>query len=466
MRIERMEADARKAAGMIRDAGSVLVVSHIDADGITAGSIAATTLARLGKPYRIRFEKKMSEDTVSMINGAPEDLVWICDLGSGYLSDFSRPGIVVTDHHVPDPRWRRKQTVLDDFEDVCHVNPHVYGMDGSREVCGAGMTYVVSKAVDPANADLCYLAIVGACGDFQDSDESRLVGYNRVILAEAEGLGLVLSEEDVRLFGRETRNLVQFLQYSGDPVLPGLTENGAGCADFLAGLGISLGDGGRRRSWCDLDDAERERATSALLELAGTPEAARRLFGEVYSVTMHRKGSGLRDAKEFATLLNSCGRYDDAETGMRICMGDPSALRDAKRNRAEHRRNISYALSYVKDRRLIRERRFIQYFDSGDEIRETVVGIVAGMMLNSDSARRDLPMLAFADADDGTKVSVRADRSLIERGLNLSSVMSTAAGLVGGYGGGHNVAAGATIPPDRKEEFLDIVEDIISSQLI
>jgi RecJ-like exonuclease len=211
-----MEADARKAAGMIRDAGSVLVVSHIDADGITAGSIAATTLARLGKPYRIRFEKKMSEDTVSMINGAPEDLVWICDLGSGYLSDFSRPGIVVTDHHVPDPRWRRKQTVLDDFEDVCHVNPHVYGMDGSREVCGAGMTYVVSKAVDPANADLCYLAIVGACGDFQDSDESRLVGYNRVILAEAEGLGLVLSEEDVRLFGRETRNLVQFLQYSGD----------------------------------------------------------------------------------------------------------------------------------------------------------------------------------------------------------------------------------------------------------
>jgi RecJ-like exonuclease len=95
-----------------------------------------------------------------------------------------------------------------------------------------------------------------------------------------------------------------------------------------------------------------------------------------------------------------------------------------------------------------------------------VVGIVAGMMLNSDSARRDLPMLAFADADDGTKVSVRADRSLIERGLHLSSVMSTAAGLVGGYGGGHNVAAGATIPPDRKEEFLDIVEDIISSQLI
>ena len=119
----------------------------------------------------------------------------------------------------------------------------------------------------------------------------------------------------------------------------------------------------------------------------------------------------------------------------------------------------------VKERGLVKRRRFIQWFDAGSEIQETVVGIVAGMLLNGDGADRCMPIIAFADAEDGAKVSARADRRLVDRGLDLSSVMKTAAELVGGYGGGHTVAAGATIPPDKKEQFLDIVEDLVSSQV-
>jgi RecJ-like exonuclease len=44
--------------------------------------------------------------------------------------------------------------------------------------------------------------------------------------------------------------------------------------------------------------------------------------------------------------------------------------------------------------------------------------------------------------------------------------MRTAAEIVGGLGGGHTVAAGATIPPDQKDKFLDIVEDLISAQIV
>ena len=77
-----------------------------------------------------------------------------------------------------------------------------------------------------------------------------------------------------------------------------------------------------------------------------------------------------------------------------------------------------------------------------------------------------MPIIAFAKADDGVKVSARADRSLGERGLDLSIIMNRAAEIVGGYGGGHNVAAGATIPVDKEDQFLDIVEDMVASQLI
>ena len=122
-------------------------------------------------------------------------------------------------------------------------------------------------------------------------------------------------------------------------------------------------------------------------------------------------------------------------------------------------------MSYIRDNHLLRERRFIQWFDAGSEIKETVVGIVAGMVLSSGDCARNIPIIAFADSDDGVKVSARADRSLVDRGLDLSQIMKTASELVGGYGGGHTVAAGATIPPDQKERFLDIVEDLVSSQV-
>ena len=434
--LRRMQRDLDAAARTLRDAGTVLIVSHIDADGISAGAIADITAERLGKDHTVRFEKKISEETLEMINSSSEDVVWICDLGSGYLSEFSRDGIIVTDHHVPDPRWRRKQTVLDSFSGITHLNPHSYGMDGSYEICGAGMTYLLSKAVDPANVDLAYLAVVGAVGDFQDSGHSALVSMNRTVMADAQANGDLVVDQDLRFFGRETRAINQYLQFSSDPQIPGLSDNAAACLQFLDRMGIKGKEGGRWRHWDDLSQEERERATEAILDMM--PDA---------------------------TVLNSCGRYDDAETGLRICRGDMTALKDAERNRAEHRKHISSAMSYIRDNHLLRERRFIQWFDAGSEIKETVVGIVAGMVLSSGECSRNIPIIAFADSDDGVKVSARANRSLVDKGLDLSQVMKTASGLVGGYGGGHTVAAGATIPPDKKEEFLDIVEDLVSSQV-
>ena len=108
----RMNRDLASAARGLKGAKNVLVISHIDADGITAGSIANITLDRMGVEHRVRFVPKLDEETINLINNAPEDYVWICDLGSGYLSEFGRPNLIVTDHHVPDPKWRKKQTVL------------------------------------------------------------------------------------------------------------------------------------------------------------------------------------------------------------------------------------------------------------------------------------------------------------------------------------------------------------------
>ncbi len=455
----------RNAANALKRARSVTVVSHIDADGITAGAIASQTLSRLGILHELHFEKKIAPETVEQINSDPADIVWVCDLGSAYMSMFTRNGIIVTDHHTPDPKWRSGQTSIDSFGVAYNINPHLYGVSGSYAVCGAGMTYLLSRTIDPANKDLAYLAVIGAIGDFQDTRESGLISWNDIILKDAVEAGDVECSTGLRYFGRFTRPLIQFLQY-GEPAVPGLTGDCGACLGLLERYGIQLNDSnGAKRSWADLQESERMVITDEILGSAASDDDRRNLFGEIYTVLRYEPKTGLRDAKEFATTLNSCGRYDDAETGARICMGDIDALKDAEHNRREHRKNISYALSYVKDNHLLRRRKHVQYFDAGSSIRETVVGIVAGMVLSSSEADPHLPILAFAEADDGVKVSARASKELTRNGLDLSKMMCQCAAAVGGFGGGHNVAAGATIPKGMEEVFLDKVEEMMESGL-
>ena len=461
---EELRRDLDRAARRITAAKDILVVAHIDADGITSAAIATETCRRLGKDYDILFAKKMDEITIDAVNSSKRALVWIVDLGSGYLSSFTRSNIVITDHHVPDTKWRRGQTLLDSFQVIEQVNLHKYGMDGSVEGCGDTMTYLVARTVNEYNRDLAYLAVVGACGDIQDRVGYRLTGLNEIPLKDAVDNGDVVVKKDLRLFGRETRPIVQFFQYGNDPVIPGLTDNVSGCNRMLSSHNICLRTDGRMTVWDDLSDEEKGPICDEIIDLVD-PKDVGAIFGDVYTLPNFPREGGLRDAKEFATTLNSCGRYDDAPTGMRICFGDKRAVKDAENNRSDHRRNISAALQFVKQNDLIRVRKYIQYFDSGDSIKETVVGIVTGMILSTNGIRKDIPMIAFAVADDGIKVSARADKSLGERGLDLSRIMSEASEKVGGYGGGHNVAAGATIPDDKKEEFLDIVEDMVRSQL-
>ena len=354
--------------------------------------------------------------------------------------------------------------MLEAFGTVHQLNPHLYKVSGSYEVSGAGMTYLLARTISPENVDLAYLAVIGAIGDFQDTRESQLVGWNRIILDDAVKAGDITVSNGIRYFGRGTRPILQFLQY-GEPAIDGVTGNADACMGLLQTYDIQMyTPEGKKRTWMDLSDVERAILTDELMTRT-REEDRKSLFGELYAVTRYDPRSCLGDAKEFATTLNSCGRYDDAETGARICEGDMSALDDAENNRRDHRKNISLALAYVRENKLLRRLNHIQYFEAGSAIRETVVGIVAGMILSSSDAVPDMPILAFAEADDGIKVSARAPKSLIDRGLDLSKIMSAAAESVGGMGGGHNVAAGATIPEGKEGVFLEKVDELVADAL-
>ncbi len=452
----------QEPAEKIRRQKEILVVSHVDADGLTAAGIICIALERQNIDYKPLFFRQLDEVALAEVANTGADLAVFTDLGSGMIREICNLGLpaVVVDHHKP---------VLSDAGPLAHINPHLVGADGATQLSGSGTAFLLASALAPNgdNDDLSALAVVGAVGDLQDMASGHLLGLNRRILEIGSKVGAVSFSRDIKLFGRQTRPVFKMIEYSQDPYLPGLSGNEDACIAFLKEIGIRL-SGEKWRRWIDLSQEEKASLVTALLRKglrSGVSNVKlERLIGEVYVLLREREGTELRDASEYSTLLNATARYGHAQVGLQVCMGDRnSAFEEARTLLNQHRQNLVNGLRLVSTKG-ITPLNSIQYFDAGDAILDTIVGIVAGMCFQM--ADRSRPILAFALTSQGDlKVSARGTQDLVRSGLDLADALARSARAVGGVGGGHNVAAGATIPLQAKQEFLELVDLAVNQQL-
>ncbi|WP_442909413.1 DHH family phosphoesterase [Halovenus sp. HT40] len=473
MPVPELDERARSCASRLLESDRVLLASHIDADGLTSAAIASQALERAGLDHEVVFKNQLDETEIASIAAREFDTVLFTDFGSGQLDDITkheRAGDfepIIADHHQPA-----------DAETEYHLNPLLEGIDGASELSGAGASYLLARALAEEgeqandNRDLAGLAVVGAVGDMQAVD-GELVGANRAIVEDGSEAGVLEEGQDIAIYGKQTRPLPKLLEYATDVRIPGITNNEQGAVGFLEDLSVELktpdGDEEWRR-WVDLTDDEKQTVVSALLQRAlergVSPGKAERLVGTTYTLTDEQPGTTLRDASEFSTLLNATARYERADVGLAVCLGDRGkAFEQARQLLETHRRNLSEGLEQVKEQGVETAEHF-QYFDAGDDIRETIVGIVAGMALGVDGVDGSQPIIAFARKnDEELKVSARGTGRLVGQGLDLSAVMGEASRAVGGDGGGHDIAAGATIPDEKREEFVDHADELVGTQV-
>ncbi|WP_336357555.1 DHH family phosphoesterase [Haloarcula sp. CGMCC 1.6347] len=473
---------AAACADRLRAADRVLLASHIDADGLTSAAIATAALSRAGIPVETVFKKQLDAAEIESIAAREYDTVLFTDFGSGQLDVISEHvaagdfEAVIADHHQPSaPDDCHSDAVVDtdgyaDFD--THLNPLLEGINGASELSGAGAAYVLARALstdETDNRDLAALAVVGAVGDMQ-AVGGELVGANAGLVEEGIAADVLEEGTDLSLYGKQTRPLPKLLEYATEVPIPGISNDQAGATRFLEGLGLDLKADGDWRTWADLSADERQTVASGLVQRAverGVPaDKIETLVGTTYTLTAEPRGTELRDASEFSTLLNATARYERADVGLAVCLGERDApLERARTLLSNHRRNLSEGLTLVKERG-VTQAGTVQWFDAGDAIRETIVGIVAGMALGTDGVDSDKPIIAFASTDeDETKVSSRATGPLVGRGVDLSVVMRDAAQAVGGDGGGHDIAAGATIPTGKESAFIEAADEIISEQV-
>lgn len=470
-KVDAFLSSAAKAAEAIVEtatSGEIIhVFSHLDADGIAAGGIIGKALHRLDARFRVQVTQWIEDEIIGRIVEEKPRMVILTDLGSGYvdllnekLPDFK---IVILDHH---------QVAAKESGSFVHVNPHLHGIDGARDVSGAGVAYFTAKAMDKMNIDCSAVAIVGALGDLQDKyDQRTLCGLNERIVEDAKTAGLVTVEKDLTFFGRETRPIHKALASTTTPFIPGISGQEDNSLAFLSNLDIKLKVDDKWRALRDLSDEEKRKLSSALADYLLSKNLGHQvsnLIGQVYILCHEEPWTPLRDAREFAVLLNGTGRMDRPSLGIAVCMGDRcAALEEANKVLDDYRRSINKYLGWVMEkpeRRKELENIYVVYGE--DFINDKIVGAISSI-LSASLPNPGKPLIAYANVggEGLAKISARTVDAMTGKGLNLGTIMQVASEKFQGKGGGHNVAAGAQVPINCIDDFIRTVDELVGKQL-
>jgi single-stranded-DNA-specific exonuclease len=425
------------------------VIYHYDGDGVAAASALLRAFARLGYPAQATALFGVERERFAAIARSTPGPMIVTDTGSSWLDlypEHPHP-VVILDHHrypgAPEPPALPPH--------VAFVNPIDWGVDGMNELCASSLSWLFTVFLDPANWDNAAWGLSGAIHDRQHVGGFR--GLNATLVDQAHRRSLLERRRGLALFGR---TVAEALAQSVDPYVRGISGRAEVAEQFVRELGI---DPTRRPAELSPEDSARlAQAIRTRLEAAHVlPEFVSMLEGDRWFVP----SLGL-DAEEVSNLQNATGRAGIPGVGVAYALGDPKALEKARTTEGEWRTGLLRGLRRIEDSG-VRSMGSLRWFESPDT---PLAGTQAGLAMNY-LLPSDLPVFVFSDGGaEPTKVSARGLVRQVERGLDLATVCRTAAAEVGGEGGGHRVASGATIPPGARERFLEAANRELARQAV
>ncbi len=414
---ERLE----RARKIIEEGDEFRILTHYDVDGVCSAGIIAHHLLKRGKRFHISFFRNANQDEImEIVKG--EDYAIITDMGSSFVSQL-KGNIVVLDHHKP----------RGDSEDVVHINPHLFGFDGTKDACASTLAFMLTE-----EKDMLRFFLAGIFGDKQYLD--GISGYNKEIF---EKYNLKLVKEPV-LKGK----VVDAIVYSTEPVFPGLSGNYMAVEEMLSSIGIDPAD-----TVENLDSEKRTKLFSLLtlnlLEHSRIPSAGRMLSD--YDV--NHEGS----ARVMAELIDAAARTDNQGVALSYILGSRDALNRMEILRNEYKGKVIEAVEDMLEN--LFEKEYIQYFYVKDSYLTGTVSTIGSLYL-LDPSKAVIAIYLGEKAH----ISAKCSRELAKK-IHLGDILNSLAPKYSGHGGGHSVAAGATIDADRVDEFLEELNSTIGKIL-
>ncbi|MFX0103876.1 MAG: DHHA1 domain-containing protein [Candidatus Hodarchaeota archaeon] len=472
---------------------SIHIYTHLDADGLSASAILGKALFRERIPFQITVLKQLEKEEIAKISENTKEynnFLIFTDYGSGQFLELQKELIlknnfnsfIILDHHIPQNVSGKEDIDLinsiynNTFE--WQINPYFFGINGSSEISGAGLSYYFAKCLNSKNVDLSPIAIVGAIGDIQNQGPNKsFSSINSLILKDAKDGGYIEVISDLNFSSIKPLN--EAIAYSKEINLPGLTNDPNRALIFLQTLGILMENSkGIIRTLSDLNQDEKQKLSSAIIEYASIKldiepsKIVEKLIINRYLIKKEVIGSELYDAAEFSNLLNACGRTNSASLGIAIAMGDrKTAYQKSRDILIDYRNSLMKSLTWIYDNQKIQQKEYIQYFFGEDVIPENIIGTVTSMLVfeNFEGFDNSKPIFGLAKREDEDvyKVSGRAHEKIVKKGVNLSQAIRDACVLsnLDVLGGGHPPAAGTKIPIASVEIFLEKCNIVIQKQL-
>ena len=419
----------------------VRIISHYDADGLCAGGILSHACLRLGLPFHTTIVHGLTPSLINDLASQSYEWLLFSDLGSGSLDLVERleGRVIIIDHHQPQRESKK----------LVQLNCHLWGIDGAFEACASTLALMLALSLDEANWDLSGIAMAGAIGDRQHVGGWK--GFNAEVLGAAEARGHIRTRKGLALEGE---NLSRALAESNEPFFRGISGNPAGAAALTEQAGLSP-----EATLKELDEAEASALASLLvlrLLKQGTPEE----FASGVMADRHWMNGWDTDSNELSAVVNACGRLGNEDLGLAVTMGGREALAEAREIRRDYRARIMKGMLELQTRG-VQKKRNLQYFYTDNA---QMAGAFAALVMNY-LFPAPAPTISLASEGDSMKISARGTRALLAKGLDLAQACRKAAMRSGGDGGGHNIAAGATVPLGAEMSFLEALDTVVGEQL-
>ena len=458
-RFDEMTRNAAQAFKEIDKKEVIRLVSHLDADGISAASIMIKLLNNDNRRYSVSIVQQLNRAVGSQLAAEHYSCFIFTDIGSGVIKDILEllhgKKVIVLDHHSVEENV--------DFGDVVFLNPHICGIDGGKEISGAGVVFKFACAVDKGMEDIAHVAIIGAIGDLQE--QNGFLRLNEEILKVAVNKGKIKVAKGLRIFGTQTKPLHKALEYCTDPFIPGVSGSESGAIQFLHQIGIDPKNGKGWKKIVHLKEEEMKKLVTGIIMKRLNEANPDDVLGNVYILPHEEEESPTRDAKEFSTLLNACGRLGRASYGIGACLGDKKIKQQAIRSLADYKREIVNALNWYNENKHSDDVMWGSGFaiiNARNNVMSTMIGTLASILSKSNLMTNNTFILSMARAEDNnTKISLRTTNN-INGVLDLRKIIEEMIqGIGNSESGGHQNAAGAVIPSDREEFFIGAAKEIL-----
>jgi len=443
---------------------TIRLVSHLDCDGICAAAIMVKALNTDNRKYSVSIVQQLTNEVIDGLSKEPYNYFVFTDLGSGQLSYIKKmflgKQVFVLDHHQPE-----KVRV---GSNIVHVNPHLFGIDGGKEISGTGVVYLFARSLNKKIEDLAHIGVVGAIGDIQEGGGEGFSKLNKEILDVAVKKKKIKVITGLRIFGAQTRPLHKVLEYCTDPYIPGVSGSESGAIQFLHQIGIKAKNGKEWRKLVHLDDGEIKKLVSGIILRRLSEDTPEDVLGNVYILNDEKKESPFRDAKEFSTLLNACGRLDKASLGIGACLGDKKTKERAMKSLRGYKREIINAINWFKDNKeskdIVKGNGYV-IINAGSNIRASIVGTLASILSKSNEIKDGTFIMSMGDLMNGYyKVSLRLSGR--NKDTDLREVVKKVTDKVGGEAGGHKFAAGAMIKEEMLDDFIKEAKRVLGKSAL